>query len=347
VTFVRFREKRSRVSFRSKIKELLRNVLARYGFDIVPSVLVYDWQIGKLDQPPREVYLPETALRDLVPDNPVLLDLQKRYQEVKYPCREALLWTEDFVNAEDILYFRGHNAYVFQEGRFNRNMFGYLLAYYYTKSIDHLGLLDLLKEDGAFGAITYEFDGKPVSRDLLDSVLEIYFLEDQLGITKLDKISVLDIGAGYGRLAHRLVEALPNLKTYSCTDAIAVSSFLADYYLGFRGIKDKAKMLPLDQIRNDLKKGSVDLAVNIHSFSECTLPAIEWWLELLADLEVPYLMIVPNSGERLLTYDRKNFLPLVEKYGYHLIALEPKYHDPAIQKYALAPDYFHLYKYKP
>jgi len=347
VTFVRFREKRSRVSFRSKIKELLRNVLARYGFDIVPSAFVYDWQLGNLDQEPREVFLPETAIQDLVSDNPVLLDLQKRYQELNYPCCEALLWTEGRVKAEDILYFRGHNAYVYQEGRSNRNMFGYLLAYYYTKSIDHLGLLDQLDEDGAFGAITYEFDGTLISRDLLDSVLEIYFLEDQIGITKLDEISVLDIGAGYGRLAHRFIEALPNLKTYSCTDAIAVSSFLADYYLGFRGIKEKANMLPLDRIKKDLKKGSIDLAVNIHSFSECTLSAIEWWVELLADLEVPYLMIVPNSGDQLLTNDGWDFLPLVEKYGYRLTALEPKYHDPVMQKYALNPDHFHLYKYKP
>ena len=130
------------MSFRSNIKELLRNLLKRVGFDLVPSAFVYDWQISNLDQAPREVFLPETAIRDLVPENPRLLDLQERYQKTNYPCCDALIWTEDRVKKEDILYFRGHNAFVFQEGRFNRNLFGYLLAYYYTKSIDRLGLLD-------------------------------------------------------------------------------------------------------------------------------------------------------------------------------------------------------------
>jgi hypothetical protein len=333
------------VSFRSSIKGFLRKILNRVGFDLIPSAFVYDWQTGKLDREPREVFLPETAIRDLVPENPRLLGLQERYQKTNYPCCEALIWTEDRVKEEDILYFRGHNAYVFQEGRFNRNLFGYLLAYYYTKSIDRLGLLDQLEEDGAFGAVTYEFDGKLVSRDLLDSILEFYFLEDQLGMTKMEKISVLDIGAGYGRMAHRMVQALPNLTAYHCTDAVAVSSFIAEYYLNFRGIQEKANMVALDRIRSELKPGSVDLALNIHCFSECPLVAIEWWLELLVELEVQYLFIVPNSGKKLLTADGSNFLPLVEKIGYQLVAQELKYQDPFVQKYALTPDYYHLFKY--
>ena len=299
---------------------------------------------------PRNLNLPGNASQILRPDNPELVELQKRYLETDYPTEEVLIWTEDRVKIEDILYFRGHNAYVFQEGRFNRNLFGYLLAYYYIKSIDHLGLLDKVEEDGVFGAITYQFDNKLISRDLLDSILEIYFLEDKIGITKKKDLSILDIGAGYGRLAHRMVETLPTLKSYKCADAIAVSSFISDYYLDFRGIKDKVTMLPLDKIQNELKKGSVDIAVNIHSFPECTLPAIEWWLDLLASIEVPYLMIVPNArkdlkrNQDLRTNDKQDFLPLVEKYGYRLIALAPKYRDPVVQKYALTPDYYHLYQ---
>jgi len=332
------------VSFRSKIKDILRKILARYKFDIIPSSYVYDWQSGDYVQEPREIYLPDDARNTLTPDNPALLDLQKRYQELNYPCCEALLWSEGRVKAEDILYFRGHNAYVFQEGRFNRNLFGYLLAYYYIKSIDRLDLLELLKEDNAFGPIIFDIDGKQISRDLIDSILEIYFLDNALGIKSWKELTVLDIGAGYGRLAHRMGEALPNLKNYYCTDAIAVSSFIADYYLGYRGMKDRAGVLHLDKIKEDLLKGSVDLAVNIHSFSECTPRAIEWWLDLLAEKEVPNLMIVPNSGKKLQTNDGHDFLPLLENYGYQLAAFEPKYSDPVVQKYALQPDYFHLYK---
>lgn len=332
------------MSINSAIRNILRKVLARYQYDIVPKVFVYDWQRGDQVQEPQEIILPNNAREVLAPNNPNLLELKKRYKQTDFPFCDAMLWTDERVKVEDILFFRGHNAYVFQEGRFNRNFFGYLLAYYYTKSIDVKGLLDILKEDTAFGAITYEIDQVQVSRDLIDSVLEIYFLENTLGIMSRNDYTILDIGAGYGRLAHRAVTAIPGLERYLCTDAIAVSSFIADYYLGYRGIKPIAEVIHLDTIQNDLQKGSVDLAVNIHSFSECTPSAIEWWLRLLVEKDVPNLMIVPNSGKKLLTNDRQNFLPLLEKYGYRLAAMEPKYKDPVVQKYALHPDYFHLYK---
>jgi hypothetical protein len=171
-------------------------------------------------------------------------------------------------------------------------------------------------------------------------------LEDHLGIFNIEDLNVLDIGAGYGRLAHRMATALPNLKFYGCADAIAVSSFIAEYYLQYRHVDNKAQILPLDTIEDDLKNNSIDLALNIHSFSECTLSAIQWWMRLLQENQVPYLMIVPNSGTALLTQDGKDFRPLINQYGYEFMAVEPKYQDPVVQKYALNPDHFHLFKLK-
>jgi putative sugar O-methyltransferase len=245
-----------------------------------------------------------------------------------------------------MLYFRGHNAYLYQDGRFNRNVIGYLLSYYYIKSIDKYQLLERLLEDNSFGAITYLIDGKLVSRDLLDSIREIYFLDSHLNLIDRSKFSVLDIGAGYGRLAYRMVEAFPNLESYLCTDAIAVSTFVAEYYLKFRKTENRTKILPLDTVSDDLKDYKVDLAVNIHSFSECSLKAIDWWMNILAQNKIPYLLIVPNSKDDLLTQNRESFSYLVEEAGYKLISRGPRYDDPMLQKYALNPDYFHLYKYK-
>jgi hypothetical protein len=334
------------LGFKSTVREILRKLLARYQYDIVPESYVYDWQRGDPAEKPREIFLPENAREVLVPNHPDLLDLKKRYEMTSYPFFDDMVWTEDRVKDEDILFFRGHNAYVFQEGGSNRNIFGYLLAYYFTKSIDAKGLLSTLKEDSAFGPIIYDIDHRQVSRDLIDSILEIYFLENTIGIMSKKDLTILDIGAGYGRLAHRMVAALPNLKQYICTDAIAVSSFIANYYLEFRGIKDKARIIYLDTIEHDLQRGSVDLAVNVHSFSECTLDAIEWWLQLLVEKEVSNLMIVPNSGKDMKTNDYQNFLPLLERYGYYLDVMEPKYKDPVVQKYAMNPDYYHLFKMK-
>lgn len=329
------------------MKRLLNQILGKAGYEIVPTAFVYDWQRTPASLERMEVKLPENASEILSPENPDLVVLQKRYQEYReYPTEEVLLWTADRIRSEDILYFRGHNAYVFQEGKFNRNLFGYLLAYYYTKSIDRKNLLEKLREDSAFGAISYLIDGKGVSRDLLDSILEIYFLEDHLGLWSRDAVSVLDIGAGYGRLAHRMAAALPNLKRYICADAVPVSTFIADYYLRYRGLEDTCQAVPLDQIWERIQPGSIDLAVNIHSFSECALPAIEWWLALLVEKQVPALMIIPNSGEDLLTNDGKDFRPLLEKVGYQLHSSQPKYLDPIVQKYALNPDHFHLFALK-
>ena len=334
------------MGFRAGVKGILRKILVRYGFDIVPRMNIYDWQIKRLQMDPSEIYLPEGAQSYLSSTNPVLESYARRYANSNYPVNNVLLWTEDRVGSEDILYFRGHNAFVYQEGYNNRNIFGYLLAYYYLKSIDHLDLLGKLKEDNAFGAITYTIDGRQVSRDLMDSILEISFLDRHLDLFGKKEFSVLDIGAGYGRSAHRMVKAFPNLKNYACTDAIAVSSFIAEYYLKFRGIDNKAKMLPLDTVKKDIHKNSFDLALNIHSFSECTLAAIEWWLALISENRIPYLMIVPNSGTELLTQDKNNFRHLIEKYGYELLAMEPKYKDPVVQKYALNPSHYHLFKFR-
>ena len=150
-----------------------------------------------------------------------------------------------------------------------------------------MDLLDRLDEDGAFGCWTFRYPGHPLySRDLLESVNEINFLERELSLSARASLSVLDIGAGYGRLAHRMTRRRRNLADYCCVDAIPDSTFLCDYYLGHRGAR-----LPLGRCRSTssarLRPRSFDLAVNIHSFPECTLEAVAWWLQLVAQLEIP------------------------------------------------------------
>jgi SAM-dependent methyltransferase len=331
------------MNIRSLIKNLTRNILSRFGFEIVPKAAVFDWQVKPEVIKKGQAFLPPGAREYLTSGNPRLKSYQQRYADANVPASAALLWTDSHINELDMLYFRGHNAFIFQEGKFNRHIIGYVLAYYYLKSIDKRGLLDVFEEDNAFGAVSFKIDGKNISRDLLDSLLEIYFLERHLEIFQKSGLRVLDIGAGYGRLAHRMSEALPNLDLYICADAVPLSSFMAEYYLDFRKINNRARVIPLNSIWVDLQPATIDLAVNIHSFSECTLPAISWWLDLLKHLQVPDLMIIPNSGKGLLTVDGKDFDHLVTERGYELIVREPKYLDPILQKYALNPDYFYLY----
>jgi hypothetical protein len=112
-----------------------------------------------------------------------------------------------------------------------------------------LGLFGKLKEDGFFRAFTFSYGERgAVSRDLLDNVNEINYLNDRIGLAEMKAPTVLDIGAGYGRLAYRMSEALPNLAGYDCTDAIPVSTFLWEYYLGFRGVPGTVRVVPLSEI---------------------------------------------------------------------------------------------------
>jgi putative sugar O-methyltransferase len=329
------------------IKTCMNHVLRRYGAEIVPTSILYEWQRVPVNMGLcfSNYTLPDDAARYLKPNNPKLIELQQRYRAFNSDVTTPSVWTDRHVRPEDIRYFRGDNAWVWQVRGKNANVQAYAISLYYLKSIDHLGLLDKLVEDNSFGNFTFTIAGRQVSRDLLDSIAEIYFLDRHLGVASRAGFRVLDIGAGYGRLAHRMVSALPGIGRFLCTDAVAVSTFVSDYYLRFRGL-EKALVIPLDEIDSTLRDHPVDLAVNIHSFSECRTQAIEWWARLLSKHRVKNLMIAPNGEgerlERLLTNDGHDFLPLLERYGYRTVLKEPQFTDPVVQEYGLLPTWYHL-----
>ncbi|HZC28245.1 MAG TPA: hypothetical protein VE269_00790, partial [Gaiellaceae bacterium] len=180
----------------------------------------------------------------LRPDHPELVEYERRYRG--HPAVTPSQWSDDYVrNTIELRSFRANNSYVWQQWDV-ADRFRYGLATYFTRLHDRLRLFDVLEEDGLFGAETYHIDGTLVSRDLLDSIGELTFLDDELGITRR-AVTILDVGAGYGRLAHRATTAFENV-TYLCTDAVPLSTFLSRYYLGFRGVADRARVIPLDRI---------------------------------------------------------------------------------------------------
>jgi hypothetical protein len=72
---------------------------------------------------------------------------------------------------------------------------------YHVKDIGTLELLEQLHEDGLFGAVNFRFNDEfAVSRDLLDSILEINFLERYLRISQMPSPVFLDIRAGHAGL---------------------------------------------------------------------------------------------------------------------------------------------------
>jgi hypothetical protein len=138
---------------------------------------------------------------------------------------------------------------------------------------------------------------------------------------------------------------VPGLKEYLCVDAVPESTFISDFYLRYRNADHKTKVIALDQFEQILTAKKIDMALNIYSFPECRLDAIEWWVSRLAGAEINHLFIVskapPSGGILLQTVDGNDFLPILSRYGYRLLVHEHKYSDPIVQKYAVFPmDYF-------
>ncbi len=333
------------MSIKSGIREALNAQLKRVGYSLVARDALYEWQMAPEAQPShRPSELPEAAARYLVTDNARLVELQARYAAFDGAVTGSMQWTDGYVSPDEMVYFRGDNPYVWQLRGQNMNTMAYALTTYYVRSIDTLGLLEKLQEDDCFGNYIFTVDGKLVSRDLLDSIIEIYFLEKHLNISASENLTVLDIGAGYGRMANRMVSALPNLSEYCCTDAIPISTFISEYYLRFREQDNRANVIPIDEIESALDGRSVNFALNIHSFSECRIPAIDWWIALLAKHHVRHLMIVPNTGDTLRADDGTEYSGILDQHGYKLIAKEPKYRDPLVQQYAINPTYHYLFE---
>ena len=284
--------------------------------------------------------------------NPDLVALRRRYAGIDDVMGASPFWRPDYITAEDLLYFRGDNCYVwqFQDGNAPEK---YVLTYLYLKSIDTLGLFDVLTESGDYGVFTFptgEADqrGGPklVSRDLLDSVCELLFLDRTLQISRWPGLRVLDIGAGYGRLAYRAVTAFNTIDTYFCVDAVPESTFLCQYYLS-RKAAAPAHVIAFDD-QEVLIPEPIHLAVNIHSFSECAIEAVNYWVSRCAELKIEYLFIVPNAsaqgGKALRLIDGTDFSPLLARHGYRLWHSEPKYANPEVQRYGVSPKWYYLFR---
>lgn len=296
-----------------------------------------------------DVPLPPGAESHLRADNPRLTELREAYNELDYPAAVPTQWSDDFLKKNlSLAWFRGDNAYVWQLRLFTssartRNY----LALLDIQARDRLGLLDKLDEDGLFGAYTFTFGERTaVSRDLLDSVNEISYLDAQMGLGSLEAPTVLDIGAGYGRLAHRMTAGLPNLAGYDCTDGVAVSTFLCEYYTGFRQLGDKVRVIPLSEIEK--LADSYTVAVNVHSFSECSHDAIRWWLDRIAERDIEWLLIVPNTQGDLLSTEidgtREDFMPDVLAAGYELADHRPVYESDELREMIDLHDEFFLFR---
>ncbi|MHC4853914.1 MAG: class I SAM-dependent methyltransferase, partial [Planctomycetota bacterium] len=246
----------------------------------------------------------------------------------------------------DLTRFRADNKYIYQ-GR-GAAWFQYLETARYVARHDRLGLGDRITEDGAFGCCCVETDdGRKVSRDWLDSILEINFLEANLGLSRQPGFRVLDVGAGYGRFAHRLVEAFPQVSV-CCTDAVAESTFLQEFYVKFRSIEDRVRVLTLPDAADLGPASGFQLAVSIHSFHECPIRWIDWWLRLFERCRIRYLFVVVGLAQGTVSREADgthvDFLTHIRERGYGLLKEQPKYAgDEIATRLGLFPACYYLF----
>ncbi len=300
------------------------------------------------------IRLPQGAAEYLTETNERLVQLRSQYAEFSERLFSHSAWNADRVNKEvPLLRFRGDSAFVWQELDLNVPI-SYLLTYYYLLSRLHSNwLFGKLSEDELFGVVANDCGERLLSRDLLDSVCEISALEKRLSLSA-SKATILDIGSGYGRLGYRLAQAYGGNISILCADAIPESTFIAEYYLGFRNISDIAKVVALPEIEASIAVNKPWVAVNIHSFSECTQRAVGWWLSLLSDHRVAIILIIPNAdyhrGTLLLSTEmdgsRLDLVPLLSHFGYRRVSLSPKYENPQLQKLGVSPTHYHWFERK-
>jgi len=276
----------------------------------------------------------------LSPFNPRLLRLIEEYRALDY--FDHSMW-RTWPERVDLQNFRREGDYLAQLD-YGMSEQKYWATLGYVGAVDDQNYLSLFSEDDLFGVVSFLIAGRRITRDLLDSVLEINFLRAHLGAAMADGLEVLDIGAGYGRFAHRLVAAFPKSRV-RCVDAVPQSTFICEHYVKFRNFSDRAEVVSLGQVVG--MRGPIDIAVNIHSWSECTLKAINFWLDLITDLRVKHIFVVPHSTD-FFTMEtdgtRLCFLPTLKAHGYGLIRAVPKYSSPSMQDVGLYPTTYYLFQ---
>jgi SAM-dependent methyltransferase len=321
----------------------LERALARVGYFGAPGI----------EAAAPEATVPAESRSYLQPDNPRLLEIRSRYKSAANGSLSNYRWTEEYVHKEvSLTTFRADSAFLWQIRDYNFPIH-YALTYYFLRQSCAADLLAFCVEDALFGVSSIQIEGEHISRDRLDSVNEIAFLRQLMGLAFDTTIHILDIGSGYGRFAHRISQCFPRARVF-CVDTIPESSFICEYYLRYRGADSASRVVELPEARQLLSGVGIDLAIAINSLSECDSRAVEWWMGLLRDCGIRHLLVVPHSaraaGRSVFVRDENSrrhvdMDSVLAPYGFTKVLIAPKYENAAIQDFGVSPTYYHLYEW--
>ena len=166
---------------------------------------------------------------------------------------------------------------------------------------DPLGLMDRLDEPAAGNPYAVRYRGHSVSQDLCNSVHELYsiFGADGGALAAGGRLSVAELGAGYGRLAFVILSAAPGV-SYTIVD-IPPALYIAQRYLttvfpgmaifryrrwsDYAEVRDefepsRLRFLLPDQAEQ-LPDKSIDVFINVSSLHEMSRAQVDRYFALI------------------------------------------------------------------
>jgi len=154
-------------------------------------------------------------------------------------------------------------------------VFAVRLLWEYARRQDSLGVLEL-DEPSLGNPLPVHWRGRLISQDLANSALEANAIHR--AFADRPPATILEIGAGYGRLTHALLGVFPDARAtvIDIEPALTISSWylsnlVSPEHLRFLGPPEAA----------ELPTGSVSLAVSVSSLHEMTAAQVEGYLALL------------------------------------------------------------------
>ena len=125
---------------------------------------------------------------------------------------------------------------------------------------------------------TIKYYGIEVDMDYLLSVEEIFFLKDVLADSK----SILEIGAGFGRLTHSIIKCFPNINKYYIVDLDWMLKLSSKYLKKVLSKKD-FKKVEFIKSEDYMSLNKIDLTINIDSFQEIDESVIMKYLGFISN----------------------------------------------------------------
>jgi len=153
--------------------------------------------------------------------------------------------------------------------------FAVRLLWEYARRNDPLGVTEL-EEPSLGDPLPVRWRGRTISQDLANSALELAAIDRAL--EGGEPASILEIGAGYGRLGHTLL-SLFGSASYTVVD-IEPARTISEWYLS-RLFPDRDLRFLSPEQAADLAPGSVSLGLSVSSLQEMTRAQVEGYIGLL------------------------------------------------------------------